>query len=396
MVETKSQSIDRRDFMLASIAAAGSAAFTTGQAQAQTADSKPEPGNEGSGTVYTGDVIDGKPVISSLDISDLEAGKRHNFYFQGVQMPTGQYWHVSVTVMKGKSPGKRLGLISGVHGDEMSPVHTLQTIVNQLDPQKMSGSVVAVFDVSRPALEAMARRWPSSGRGVDLVDINRLFPGNENAPEAAARHAGLVFNRLLRPNLDYAIDFHTAATGMDMTAFHLARMDQPEVRAMAELYPIDQIFDNFGEHGLLPNALIDAGIPAFTPEIGRPRVFDHAKIALFVEGTMNVLKYHKIIEGDLGRTGKDSGIFIADGAAPVITTHGGFVELHVELNEEVQAGQKVATQRNTFGEVVAEYSAPVTGKVGARRTDATCEPGMPIVFLLFDSATATGTGGLAE
>lgn len=140
---------------------------------------------------------------------------------------------------------------------------------------------------------------------VDLVDINRLFPGNENAPEAAARHAGLVFNRLLRPNLDYAIDFHTAATGMDMTAFHLARMDQPEVRAMAELYPIDQIFDNFGEHGLLPNALIDAGIPAFTPEIGQPRIFDYAKIALFVEGTMNVLKHHKIIEGELGRTGKD-------------------------------------------------------------------------------------------
>ncbi len=396
MVETKSQSIDRRDFMLASIAAAGSVALASGQAQAQTGDAKPDTGGNVSGTAYTGDVIDGKQVISFLDISDLEAGKRHDFYFQGVQMPTGQHWHVSVTVMKGKSPGKRIGLISGIHGDEMSPVHTLHTIVNQLDPQKMSGSVVAVFDVSRPALEAMARRWPSSGRGIDLVDINRLFPGNENAPEAAARHAWLVFNHLLQPNIDYGIDFHTAATGMDMASFHLARMDLPEVRAMAELYPIEQIFDNFGAHGLLANALIDAGIPAFTPEIGRPRIFDHAMIALFVEGTMNVLKHHKVIEGNIGKTSKDSGLFAADGMAPVLTTHGGFIEHHVELNEQVQAGQKVVTQRNSFGEVVAEYSAPVAGKVGARRTDASCEPGTPIVFLLFDSATATGTGGLAE
>ena len=29
-----------------------------------------------------------------------------------------------------------------------------------------------------------------------------------------------------------------------MTAFNLARMELPEVRAMAELFPIDQIFDN--------------------------------------------------------------------------------------------------------------------------------------------------------
>ena len=31
---------------------------------------------------------------------------------------------------------------------------------------------------------------------------------------------------------------------MDVTAFHLARIDLPEVRAMAELFPIDKIFDN--------------------------------------------------------------------------------------------------------------------------------------------------------
>ena len=40
------------------------------------------------GTVYTGDVIQGKKVISALDVNDLEPGK-HLFYFQGVQMPQG-------------------------------------------------------------------------------------------------------------------------------------------------------------------------------------------------------------------------------------------------------------------------------------------------------------------
>ncbi len=397
MANENGEGLDRRDFMIASVATIGAAAaLVAGSAEAKTGPAPAGAAATGSqGTVYTGDVFDGKKVISSLDASDLEPGK-HSFYFQGVQMPTGQYWYVSVMVAKGSAPGKRVGLISGVHGDEMSPIHTLQTVMRGLDPASMSGTVVAVFDLSRPAIEGMARRWPNSGRGIDLIDINRLFPGNEDAPDAPSRHAGLVFNRLLRPNLDYGIDFHTSATGMDCTAFHLARMDLPEVRAMAELYPIDQIFDNRAEPGLLPNALIDAGIPAFTPEIGRPRVFDHDMIALFVEGTMNVLKLHGIISGPMGRTGKDTNIFVADGLLPIITTHGGFVELLVELNQAVAVGQKFAIQRNTFGEVVAEYTAPVAGKVGARRTDATAEPGTPVVFLLFDSANPVGGDVLVE
>jgi len=397
MTTERPENLDRRDFMIVSAATVSAAmALKAEHAQAQSAAAPAKVAPVGkSGTVYTGDIIDGKRVISALDVSDLAPGK-HSFYFQGVQMPTGQHWYVSVMVAKGAAPGKRVGLISGIHGDEMSPIHTIQSVMRQLDTTKMSGTVLAVFDVSRPALEGMARRWPNSGRGVDLIDINRLFPGNEDAPDAPKRHAGLVFNRLLRANLDYGIDFHTAATGMDMTAFHLARMDLPEVKAMAELYPIEQIFDNPAYPGLLANALIAAGIPAFTPEIGRPRVLDHDMIALFVEGTMNVLKHHGIIAGAPGRTGKDSNVFVGDGMFAVVTTHGGFVELLVKLNEPVEAGQKVAIQRNTFGEVVAEYAAPRSGRVGARRTDATAEAGMPIVFMIFDSAQPVGDDTIVE
>src|SRR5215831_17401341 len=100
----------------------------------------------------------------------------------------------------------------------------------------------------------MARRWPNSGRGIDLIDINREWPGNENGASAPSRHAGLLFNRLLRPNADYALDFHTGATGKDLTAFNVARMELPEVRAMAQLFPIGQIFDNPAYPTLLANA----------------------------------------------------------------------------------------------------------------------------------------------
>jgi uncharacterized protein len=386
---TGSNTLDRRDFITAAIGASAALAASTDPASAQ-------PATALRGTVYTGDTIDGKKVISALNIDDLESGKKHIFYFQGVQTVTGQHWHVSTMVAKGARPGKRIALVSGVHGDEISPVRMIQTVMDRLNPAEMSGAVLAVLDVSRPAMEGMARRWPNSGRGIDLIDLNREWPGNENGSTAPSRHAGMLFNRLFKPNADYAIDFHTSTSGYDMTAMHIARMDLPEVRAMAELFPIDQVFDNPAYPGVLANAFVDAGIPAFTPEIGAPRILDRDMIPLFVEGTMNVLKHHGIIAGPMGRTGKDSGLFVGNSAHPVLARSGGFVELLVELRDKVVAGQKVAVQRNAFGEVVAEYSSGVSGEIVACRTDATSEPGNMLLTVLYNRTPSDGTDPLAE
>lgn len=386
------KNVDRRTVLKQGAAAIGASAALA----ANTDPASSQPATTSHGTVYTGDIIDGKKVVSALNIDDLEPGKKQLLFFQGVQTATGHRWHVSTMVAKGAKPGKRVALVSGVHGDEISPIRTIQTVMDQLDPLEMSGSVLAVLDVSRPAMEGMQRRWPNSGRGIGLVDMNREWPGDENGPTASSRHAAMLFNRLLKPNADYGIDFHTSTTGVDLTAFNIARMDLPEVRAMAELFPIDQIFDNPAYPGVLANAFIDAGIPAFTPEIGASRILDHRLIPLFVEGTMNVLKYHGIVPGPIGRTGKDSGIFVGNNAYAVFATGGGFVEMLVKLNDKVKAGQKLAVQRNAFGEIVVEYTSGVSGEVMACRSDATSEPGNILVSVLYNRTPSDGVDPISE
>jgi uncharacterized protein len=387
--------IDRRDFLFASAVTAGAAAaiFVPGHAvQAQVTPAQTLPG----GTAFNGDIVQGKPVITALNCDDLESGQKHLFYFQGAQMPTGQPWYIAVMVAKGAKPGKRVALISGVHGDEISSIHAVQTVMTGLNPVVMAGTVTAVFDVSRPALETMARRWPNTARGVDLVDLNRLWPGNEDSPIASVRHAGLLFNRVIRPNADYALDFHTGTSGTDVSAFNLARMDLPDVNAMVQLFPVAHVYDNFGAEGLLANALIDAGIPAFTPEIGRARAIDRAMVPDFVEGTLNVLKLHGILSGPMGRTGKDVSVFVGQHSIPVMSTEGGYVEVLVNLSDRITVGQQVAIQRNAFGEVVAEYFSPVAGEVGALRSDATAEPGNPLVVILVSGETPQKEATLTE
>lgn len=335
-------------------------------------------------TIYTSDRIQGVPVISQLNVNDLEPG-RHRFFFQGVQMGTGQHWYVPVVLVKGAKEGKRISLTAGVHGDELSPVNAVQRIMANLDPAHLSGAVMAVYDLSRPAKEYTQRNWPVAQKGGMLVDLNRVWPGDETGEYTPSRHAGLLWNRLFKHNVDIALDYHTASTGGDFTMFIFADCRNPEIRQMAELFPIEQIKNDPGEAGSLEMAFVTAGVPVMTIEIGGPRIFDTRKIAMAVEGSMNVLKHYQMIEGPMGPSSKEAGTFFGDAFETIRANTGGFLELLVDLNDGVEPGQKVAIQRNSFGDLVAEYTVTVTGRVATIARDALCEPGTRIIQILYDS-----------
>lgn len=337
-----------------------------------------------SATVYTGDVIGGVRVISALDVSDLEPGKKHRFLFEGVQMATGQHYYVPLMVAKGVNPGKKVLMSAGVHGDELSPTDVVQRAFAELEPAKMSGTVLAVLDIGRPAMEQIKRKWPTPVWGGKLLDLNRVWPGRENG-DVAQRQGWLVWNRLFKDNVDVALDFHTGATGTDFALFIFADLRKPENRSLAELFPVAQIKDDPGFAGTLETAFVEAGIPAITPEVGGGRSFDRPKIAACVEGVRNVLAHYGVTQNAIGRTSKESDAFVGNDMETIRATSGGFVETLVKVGEKVTAGKKLAIQRNSFGDEVQEYKAGVDGAVAILTTDALLEPGSRIVEILTKS-----------
>ena len=337
-------------------------------------------------TSYTGDTIQGISVINKLDTKDLEPGKKHRFFFQGVEMGTGQHWYVPVVVAKGIRDGKRILMTAGIHGDELSSVKAVQLIMEQLDPHQMSGTAIAVYDLSRPAREYMQRDWPNAEQGYSLINFNRVWPGNETGNDAPTRHAGILWNHLFKDNVDVALDYHTASTGGEFTMFLFADFRNPAIEQIARLFPCEQIKNDPGEEGSLETEFVKAGIPAITIEIGGARIFDLSKIPIAVAGSMNVLKHYQIIEGAINNTSKEAQTFFGDKFETIRSTTGGYLDLLVDLKDTVTPGQKVALQRNAFGDIVAEYEASVSGQVAAIARDALSEPGSRIVQILYQSA----------
>lgn len=165
---------------------------------------------------------------------------------------------------------------------------------------------------------------------------------------------------------------------------------------MVKLFAIAQIFNSPGYPGVLSSALIEIGIPFFTPEVGNARSLNRSMIPFFVEGTMNVLKLHSVIQGPMGRTGQDLGIFVGNSAFPMLATSGGLVKHLVGLAEPMVSGQNIAIRRNMFGEIVAEYTSPVNGEIGVLCSDATSEPGNVLAFILFNESRPQGIESYPE
>lgn len=123
--------------------------------------------NAQAATVYTGDKIEGNPVISKLDVDDLEAGKVYRFMFQGTSNGIGQHWYVPVMVAKGAQPGPKLGLQAAVHGDELNGTRVIQQVFEKLDPAELKGSVIGAVGANPSGMLANNRNWQlANDRGI--------------------------------------------------------------------------------------------------------------------------------------------------------------------------------------------------------------------------------------
>jgi uncharacterized protein len=335
-------------------------------------------------TVYTGDTIEGKQVISQLDVDDLAPGQIHKFLFEGVEMGTGQHWYVPVMVAKGVKEGKRLLLVSGVHGDELNPIATVQKVFAELDPSKFSGAVIGVIGSSRPGVEHTTRGWLWMDLGHSQINPNRTWPGIENG-NTVQRHSWLLMNRLFKGNVDIGVDIHTGGNGIAFGLFSFTDSKDKEALQLSKLFPLDQIYLHQGTGGSLAAALVAAGIPAFTLELGGPRSLDQDMIDAGVKGVENVFSYYKMQDRPMGETAEDRNVFIGNELVDLFADNSGYTELFVKIDDMVTKGQKVAVQKNAFGEIIHEYISPTDGRVAIIGTDYVRERGVDVVSILTNS-----------
>jgi predicted deacylase len=328
----------------------------------------------------TGDRLGGVPVIGALTVESLVPG-RHDFYFRAGWRNSGQALHVPVVVVKGARPGKRLLLTAAVHGDELNGIGVIHRLLEGIDAQSLSGTLIAVPGVNQPGINANNRRYMASGGGGYMVDPNRDFPGTDQLGGSTVRRfLGALWHGLFKDNTDLAVDLHTQTRGTAYPLFVFADFKNGTAKEAAFLLGPDMIKNDHGQKGTLETTLMEAGIPAVTFEVGSPKVFQQGLITRAVGGIRNLMRRHSMIAGD--SMPPPVAPIVGSSYTNVYTETGGIAVLHVALKDAVTRGQHVATLYDPFGREIKRYVAPHDGWVLAVSTDPMKEAGAMLVRIL--------------
>jgi predicted deacylase len=283
---------------------------------------------------------------------------------------------IPVIVCKGAKPGPVLGLTACIHGNELSGIACIHSLVEDIDCQTLEGSLVAVLVANIPGFVAGVREF-SDGK-----DLNRIFPGDKSTRSGI--YAAMFLEKIVS-KFTHLCDIHTASVGKINTLYVKADMGDPIIAKMSLVFGPRIIVNSAGKSfdgstGTLRKAATDLGVKAVTVEIGNP---DSLNIQLVNEALRGL---HRLVS-EMGMS--DDASTAAEAKGPIVcvqsgwvrATTGGLLRVSPALLDIVKKGDIIAIQRNIFGEVVCEYAAPFTGVVIGKSVSPLCETGDRIIHL---------------
>lgn len=318
------------------------------------------------------------PTIQALDVDALEPGE-HKFWFAVATDAIGHPQTLPVRVFKGAKPGKRFMITAGVHGDEQNGILTAQKLARELVGKTLAGCVTIVPTVNLSGIARHSRDFHSAAPDSSSANLNRVFPGSPNGDDAS-RYANSLWENLLKPNADLAIDLHSQTSGSAYPLYAFADYRLDDAIRMARLINPDVILNDPGDPGILETVYNRAGIPSITIEVGIGRYTDLKMVERATQGVLNIFKSYESLEGQVDYAGQEC--VEGSNIVSVRASQGGFVICHVELMDSVARGEKLATQYNSFGDEIETYFSPIEGTVISHNVESVRAPGSLVVRLI--------------
>jgi len=307
--------------------------------------------------------------------SEIRPGETARLYwspsatFDGVQNPR------VVIVANGVSPGPVMCLTGVVHGDEHNGLEIVRRVMSNLDPHRMSGSVIGIPIVNLDGFRRGVRYLP------DRRDLNRYFPGRRTG-SAASRIAHSLFNEVIN-RCDLLVDIHTGSfhrTNLPQLRGDLTNLD---VLELSRRFGSTVILHNRGSSGTLRRAATEAGIPSVTLETGEPLRIQDKEVRQGVRAIQNALaSLHIYPRSMLWRDPPP----VYYQSRWVRVEGGGVLLADVRLGAMVDAGDRLGTVTDPTTNEVREVVSPYYGRVLGMALNQVVLPGYAAFHIGIDKA----------
>jgi uncharacterized protein len=284
--------------------------------------------------------------------------------------------------VSGTSAGPRLAVVAGIHGDEPVGVETVRQFLLSLEEADFAGEVVGLPVANPYAFQSLTRNTP-----LDMTNLNRVFPGDENGvlTEQLAR---VIVDALL-PDCQALIDFHSG--GNLATVDYVYMHDEGP---LSRAFGCEILYRSPSFAGTLGDYARSQGVKVVVSELGGGQQLNEHYIAKGVRGGRNVMKALGMLAGDPELPARQ---VIVERMAYMRPHQGGMMLSNVtasRLGEEVPGGFELASiiDPATF-EVLEVIPAPFDPSllVLVREPMTKVDPG-DYGFIIADGATAEVVG----
>jgi uncharacterized protein len=229
-------------------------------------------------------------------VGALPAG-RYRVRVPVARLLSGQDLHLTVHILRG-GDGPTLGLIAGIHGDEIPGVRCIREVLTTLTPDTVRGTVIAVPVANPIAWQAQQRVTPE--RTVDRANLARVFnsPARPDARDdrsaSLARRIAAALERTVYRAITHQIDYH--CYGRDtMVRIALYRTDQDatarETSArMVRAFGLGVIQAVVGSPGTTAAYAAERAIPTCVVEMGGTHIYRETEDGVVRLGTGGALR----------------------------------------------------------------------------------------------------------
>ncbi len=274
---------------------------------------------------------------------------------------------VPISIIQGAKPGPVLTLNAGIHCTEYVPIIVLQKLLKEIEPEKLSGTVVLVHIANIPAFKGFA----VYNNPVDQKNLNRVYPGKEDGT-LSERIAYAITNEIIVIS-DYYIDLHGGEFNEQLVDYIYFMPDSPN----QELNEASRMLAHAtGNHYIIPDKYLSTeetkegiysdvatdqlGIPAVSPEWGDKGKVDKEVVDIAMKGMKNVLRTLGMMEGKPFIN--EHPVYLVDDHE-VMCNFNGILYTEVDKAQFVSKGSRMGDTTDYWGNILEEYYAPITGMV---------------------------------
>ena len=118
-----------------------------------------------------------------------------------------------ICIINGKEKGVVFTIVAGIHGYEYPPIIALQEILNEINPQKLCGTLI-ILPIAN--IGAFYQRTPFL-HPEDKKNLNKTFPGSPSG-SISEQIANYITQNII-PNTDIFIDLHGGDANEDLVPF---------------------------------------------------------------------------------------------------------------------------------------------------------------------------------